>query len=166
MFFLFLENLGMTEMVLIAVVALIIFGPRKLPEIARQIGKAMSDFKKVSSEFRETWEREVAFENEINSEVKSEKAQITSNENVKVNHIGEEISNENTSLVEFEHKIKAENAEKEIEFSPKNNTPLIREIQASQFKYIENKASGNEIDNSDTKDEENLRNTARKREWL
>lgn len=57
--FLFLESLGTPEMILIALVALIIFGPRKLPTIGRTIGKYTAEFKRASNEFRETFEREV-----------------------------------------------------------------------------------------------------------
>lgn len=57
--FLFLESLGTPEMILIALVALIIFGPRKLPTIGRTIGKYTAEFKRASREFRDTFEREV-----------------------------------------------------------------------------------------------------------
>lgn len=60
--FAFLEFLGTTEMLVIAVVALIIFGPRKLPEIGRTIGKHLAEFKRTSEDFKRTWEREVEFE--------------------------------------------------------------------------------------------------------
>jgi sec-independent protein translocase protein TatA len=58
-YFLFLESLGTPEMILIALVALIIFGPRKLPTIGRTIGKYTAEFKRASREFRDTFEREV-----------------------------------------------------------------------------------------------------------
>lgn len=57
-----LEGLGTTELLLIAVVALIVFGPRKLPDLARKFGKTMSEFRKATSDFKETWEREVDLE--------------------------------------------------------------------------------------------------------
>jgi TatA/E family protein of Tat protein translocase len=44
-------NFGPAEMLFIGVFALLVFGPQRLPEIARQIGKAISEFKKVSGEF-------------------------------------------------------------------------------------------------------------------
>lgn len=44
---------------LVAFVALLIFGPRKIPELARKAGKIMQELRQVSSEFRSTWEREV-----------------------------------------------------------------------------------------------------------
>jgi Tat protein translocase TatB subunit len=45
-------NLGLTEMIFLVVLALLLFGPRKLPEIARTMGKFMAEFKKASSEFQ------------------------------------------------------------------------------------------------------------------
>jgi sec-independent protein translocase protein TatB len=52
-------NLGLPEMIFIFLLALIIFGPRKLPEIGRQIGKAMGEFKKASNEFKSQIEGEI-----------------------------------------------------------------------------------------------------------
>ena len=46
-------------MLVIAVVALIMFGPRKLPEIGRTVGKSLAEFKRASEDFKRTWEREV-----------------------------------------------------------------------------------------------------------
>ena len=63
MFYLFIfESIGTSELLLIGLVALIIFGPRKLPELARMLGKARNEFKKTTDEFKETWTREVDFE--------------------------------------------------------------------------------------------------------
>jgi len=41
-------NLGMSELILILVIALVIFGPRKLPEIGRSLGKTMNEFRRAS----------------------------------------------------------------------------------------------------------------------
>ena len=46
------------------IVALIFLGPRKLPEMARKMGKMMADFRATTNEFKSTWEREVNFEEE------------------------------------------------------------------------------------------------------
>lgn len=51
--------IGVTELIIIFVLALLIFGPRKLPELGRQIGKAMSEFRRASSEIRVAIEDEV-----------------------------------------------------------------------------------------------------------
>jgi sec-independent protein translocase protein TatB len=48
-------GIGMTELLVILVVALIVFGPTKLPELARSLGKAMNEFRRASSELRTTF---------------------------------------------------------------------------------------------------------------
>ena len=53
-------NLGFSEMVFLFLLALIIFGPKKMPEIGRQIGKALNDFKRASNEFKAQIESEIA----------------------------------------------------------------------------------------------------------
>ena len=63
MFFaLILDSLGSTELLFILVIALIFFGPRKLPQLARSMGKGLAEFRKASDDFKRTWEREVALE--------------------------------------------------------------------------------------------------------
>jgi TatA/E family protein of Tat protein translocase len=53
-------NLGFPEMIFIFVLALIIFGPKKLPEIGRQIGRALNEFKRASNEFKTQIESEIS----------------------------------------------------------------------------------------------------------
>ena len=62
MVLLFLESIGTTELLLILVVALVVFGPRRLPDIGRKIGKGMAEFRRASDDFKRTWEREVELE--------------------------------------------------------------------------------------------------------
>ena len=64
MFLFIFDSIGTQELLLIGIVALIFLGPRRMPEMARKIGKIMSDFKNTTSEFKSTWEREVNFEQE------------------------------------------------------------------------------------------------------
>ncbi len=52
-------NLGMPEMIFIFLLALIIFGPRKLPEIGRQLGRALTEFKRASNDFKAQLEDEI-----------------------------------------------------------------------------------------------------------
>ena len=55
-------TLGGPELFLILLIALIVFGPRKLPEIGKSMGKMMAEFRKASNEFRQTIESEVEAE--------------------------------------------------------------------------------------------------------
>lgn len=57
-------NLGFPELIVIFVVALIVFGPRKLPDLGRSLGKGLAEFKRASSELKRTWEEEVRSEEE------------------------------------------------------------------------------------------------------
>ncbi len=57
-----LGSIGMPEMIIILVIALIIFGPRKLPELGRSLGKSINEFKKASNELRSTLEDEIRVE--------------------------------------------------------------------------------------------------------
>jgi sec-independent protein translocase protein TatB len=52
--------LGFGEMTFLFVLALLVFGPKKLPEIARQVGKALNEFKRASNEFRSQIETEIS----------------------------------------------------------------------------------------------------------
>jgi TatA/E family protein of Tat protein translocase len=61
-------NLGFPEMIFIFFFALIIFGPKKLPEIGRQIGKAPNEFKRASNEFKAQIESEI---NNLDNETRS-----------------------------------------------------------------------------------------------
>jgi len=61
-FLLILDSLGSTELFFILVMALVFFGPRKLPQLSRSLGKNIAEFRKASEDFKRTWEREVAFE--------------------------------------------------------------------------------------------------------
>jgi sec-independent protein translocase protein TatA len=55
-------SIGMPELIIILVIALIIFGPRKLPELGRSLGRSINEFKKASNELRSTLEEEIRVE--------------------------------------------------------------------------------------------------------
>lgn len=63
MFYLFiLESIGTSELLMIGLIALIIFGPRKLPQMMRTIGKTVAEFRRSTDDFKRTWQKEVDFE--------------------------------------------------------------------------------------------------------
>ena len=51
-------NIGLPELLIIVAIALIVFGPNKLPELARAFGKAMREFKKATEEVKQSFEAE------------------------------------------------------------------------------------------------------------
>ena len=109
MYYLFIfESIGTSELLLIAVVALMVFGPRKLPDLARTIAKTMAEFRRSTDEFKKTWEKEVDFEiNKVNTEIG-------------INSIlGSSVANENS--------INSISGNKEI------ITPEIKEIDKEEF---------------------------------
>lgn len=55
-------SIGMPELIIIFVIALIIFGPRKLPELGRSLGRSLSEFKRASNELRQTLDEEIRVE--------------------------------------------------------------------------------------------------------
>jgi len=55
-------SIGMPELIIIFVIALIVFGPRKLPELGRSLGRSLAEFKKASNELRSTLEEEIRVE--------------------------------------------------------------------------------------------------------
>jgi sec-independent protein translocase protein TatA len=55
-------SIGMPELIIIFVIALIIFGPRKLPELGRSLGKSLAEFKRASNELKSTLEEEIRME--------------------------------------------------------------------------------------------------------
>ena len=69
-------SIGMPELIIIFVIALIIFGPRKLPELGRSLGKSIAEFKKASNELKSTLEEEIRLD-EQRSTLEASKAAST-----------------------------------------------------------------------------------------
>lgn len=55
-------SIGMPELIIIFTVALIVFGPRKLPELGRSLGKSLQEFKRASNELKHTLDEEISLE--------------------------------------------------------------------------------------------------------
>ncbi|MCX6552798.1 MAG: TatA/E family twin arginine-targeting protein translocase [Acidobacteria bacterium] len=64
-------SIGMPELVIILVIALIIFGPRKLPELGRSLGRSIGEFKRASNELRSTLEEEIRVEDQKSTTAKA-----------------------------------------------------------------------------------------------
>ena len=55
-------SLGMPELIVIFVIALVVFGPRKLPELGRSLGRGIAEFKKATNELQSTLDEEIRHE--------------------------------------------------------------------------------------------------------
>jgi len=93
---LILDSLGSTELLFILVMALIFFGPRKLPQISRSLGKSIAEFRKASDDFKRTWEREVALEEPNESAVER---QWPPEDNSKIGAFGQDQSPISAELI-------------------------------------------------------------------
>lgn len=69
-------SIGMPELILIFVVALLVFGPKKLPELGRSLGKGLAEFKKASDDLKKTIEDEIEHGKQEAAEVKKSVAEV------------------------------------------------------------------------------------------
>ena len=83
-------NIGMPEMMIIMVVALLVFGPKKLPEIGRSVGKALREFKKSTEEIKDRFEEQIrvddfkSIQEDIKKDLKDIKDVTTDEEGKKI----------------------------------------------------------------------------------
>jgi|SRR5689334_18380710 len=73
-------SIGMPEMIIILVIALIIFGPRKLPELGRSLGKSLAEFKRASNELKNTLEEEIRLDEQRETAAKVAETSATAKE--------------------------------------------------------------------------------------
>ena len=70
-------SIGMPELIIILVIALIIFGPRKLPELGKSLGRSLNEFKKASNDLQNTLEQELKIEEQKETAAKSKAEEDT-----------------------------------------------------------------------------------------
>jgi len=103
MYLFILDSLGNTELLLILAAALIFFGPRRLPQLGRQLGKSLAEFRRASDDFKRTWEREVNLDNFEKEGVEPETS-FLSNASERIRAAREAASRELNSMLEAEPK--------------------------------------------------------------
>src|SRR5690348_17384988 len=82
-----LGSVGVPELIIIFVLALIIFGPRKLPELGRSLGKSINEFKKASNELRNTLDEEIRLDEQKEQRAKMAAEQKSAIAGAEVNTI-------------------------------------------------------------------------------
>jgi TatA/E family protein of Tat protein translocase len=73
-------NIGMPELLIIVAIALIVFGPDKLPELAKALGRAMREFKKASEGIKENFESEAQTLREVTGTSEEKKEPLSKKE--------------------------------------------------------------------------------------
>jgi Tat protein translocase TatB subunit len=143
LYLLILESIGTSELILIGIIALIVFGPRKLPQMAKTIGKTMADFRRTTNEFKTTWEQEAEFY--------KEELTIQETNSVSENSIIEEKTIARTISIE----------RKEIE------APEIKEVEQEKIDKLLSSIKNKELDSpKEEKTDFKKPDTQDKREWL
>ena len=143
MYLFIFESIGTSELILIGVIALIVLGPRKLPQMAKTIGKTMTDFRRTTNEFKSTWEREAEFykeENIIDTEIISFK----------------EKSGETESAI----------AETTIKEKNHVNSPEIKELNEEKIKQLFPEVKNQNSAGQSSEIKESETESIGKRDWL
>lgn len=142
MFLFIFESIGTSELLLVGIVALIFLGPRKMPEMAKKIGKMMAEFRGSANEFKETWQREINFSDELKA--------------LDINNIEDEIASEKVISVEPIPK---------DEPSVSLASPAIKAADPASFEHLLPKESDSaEMDSEADSEEKVLDND--KKSWL
>jgi Tat protein translocase TatB subunit len=90
-------DIGLPELLVIIVIALIVFGPDKLPELAKTFGRVMREFKKATEEMKESFEEETRDLKELKNTLPSENLLTDLFENIKTSS---EFTSETSAIVE------------------------------------------------------------------
>jgi TatA/E family protein of Tat protein translocase len=83
-------NIGLPELLIIVAIALIVFGPNKLPELAKAFGRAMREFKKATEEVKESFEAQTRDLEEMKSTLTEEKENLIANLAEEISGVAEE----------------------------------------------------------------------------
>lgn len=134
-YLLIFEGLGTQELILILVVALIVFGPKKLPQLARSFGKSMSEFKRASEEFKQQWEKEVELVESAEKSIKSELSLVEDDDDYdykektisRTTHTGALTNGSETEVSSFESSLETSEITTEI------SAPEIKEVEPASM---------------------------------
>jgi len=108
-------GIGMTEMIIIAAVALVVLGPKKLPDLARSLGKGFAEFKRATNELKSTIDLETRKEEErYNQQTKDQTPPADADEALSQVDPEESVESETVMSAEEDSAVKPEDAEDEF----------------------------------------------------
>ena len=90
-------SIGMPELIIILVIALIIFGPRKLPELGKSLGRSLNEFKKASTDLQNTLEQEIKIEEQKEAVSKSKQEEKTASAAFDADRSNDDKDDQNTA---------------------------------------------------------------------
>ena len=90
-------SIGMPEMLIILVIALIIFGPRKLPELGRSLGKSLAEFKRASNELKNTLEEEIRLDEQRTSQDAAKPKEVAATPTTPESHAEEPVARDHSA---------------------------------------------------------------------
>lgn len=125
-------NMGMTEMLIIGAIALIVVGPKKMPDLARAIGRGISEFRKATNEFKNSVVNEM--DNVAGSEVK-DLAKMT--DQLKLKNAPKNIEdylNKAADAIEGAEKEKEQESKSKIDSNEVQNDSLSEEASSTKNK--------------------------------
>jgi TatA/E family protein of Tat protein translocase len=87
-------NIGLPELLIILVIALLIFGPKKLPEVGKSLGRAIREFRRTSDEIKEKIEQEIQADElkDIHEDIKKDIKDIKEIKDIKDDEEGKKVS--------------------------------------------------------------------------
>jgi TatA/E family protein of Tat protein translocase len=109
-------QLGFSEMLIIFIVALLVFGPKKLPELGKSLGKGIREFRKATNELKSTWEDQVRDIQAPLDDVKKD-----------INAVGQDLKNDIYKSIEAEDPATPSEPAAEQAKAPEHTEPATKE---------------------------------------
>lgn len=117
-------NIGLPELLIIGAIALIVFGPNKLPELARAFGRAMREFKKATDEVKESFEAETRDLEEIKAALSEE-------------NVLEDLAKEISTLDELPPEVASPQEVTQQDMVPTKTSASIEEVPSREGEEVE-----------------------------
>jgi Tat protein translocase TatB subunit len=147
----FMFGIGMPEMLLILAIALIVIGPKKLPDLAKSLGRAFAEFKRATSELKESFEIDSELKdikttfNEMSSELK-EAIVVDADKKPEGQNLSDNSKDTKTTLNEMSSEIK-DPIDGDVDTKPEDQNPSDNSGEKLHENKIQDKKSDGSISN-------------------